>query len=300
MLHLASDQWQKGKESVQNGAIVIYESIVNALEEGKGCLIGRHGIIELTCVLLRESNNNLDSEHLRILERNAGVFPKTEFESWAKEYRDAAAEADVMAAAWYKPLAKSELTYLNSIAAEDQQRIPLRSLEPYHCPAPFWTAALSGQTVAVVSSFADSMMEQIQWIPEVWPRHSGILPEDVNWTFVRSYYSPPLAKGCCDWPPPIASWRDAVESLESQVVESGARICLIGCGGLAMPLAARLKKRGIVAIVLGGAIQILFGIRGRRWDAHPVISDFFNNHWVYPSADEVPGCSESVEGGCYW
>jgi hypothetical protein len=91
-----------------------------------------------------------------------------------------------------------------------------------------------------------------------------------------------------------------VTSLEKQVVQSGAKVALLGCGGLAMPLALRLKKRGIVAIVLGGAIQLLFGIKGKRWSTHPVISGFFNDTWLFPSEGEIPGAATDIEGGCYW
>jgi hypothetical protein len=51
---------------------------------------------------------------------------------------------------------------------------------------------------------------------------------------------------------------------------------------------------------MGGAIQVLFGIRGNRWSSHPVISRFWNEAWVYPSLEETPGSAESVERGCYW
>ena len=67
-----------------------------------------------------------------------------------------------------------------------------------------------------------------------------------------------------------------------------------------MPLAKRLKDKGVIAIVMGGAIQILFGIKGRRWDSHSIISSFYNDDWVYPSQDEVPNGALEIEGGCYW
>ena len=61
-----------------------------------------------------------------------------------------------------------------------------------------------------------------------------------------------------------------------------------------------LKKRGLQCIVMGGATQILFGIKGRRWKAHDVISRFFNDAWVYPPDSCKPKNSKLVENGCYW
>ena len=127
-----------------------------------------------------------------------------------------------------------------------------------------------------------------------------MLPIRVSWTCIRSYYSPVLAKGKCEWAEGVKSWSDAVDLLETQVLASGAKVALLGCGGLAMPLALALKRKGIVAIVLGGAIQILFGIKGRRWNTHQVISTFYNDYWVYPSIEETPGAANDIEGGCYW
>ena len=54
------------------------------------------------------------------------------------------------------------------------------------------------------------------------------------------------------------------------------------------------------SIHLGGATQILFGIKGHRWDTHDVISSFYNDHWVRPSKEETPEKAKINEEGCYW
>jgi hypothetical protein len=52
--------------------------------------------------------------------------------------------------------------------------------------------------------------------------------------------------------------------------------------------------------VLGGATQVLFGIKGKRWETHDVISKFWTDAWVWPSLEETPGGAGDIEGGCYW
>jgi hypothetical protein len=104
----------------------------------------------------------------------------------------------------------------------------------------------------------------------------------------------------CGWPEGINSWQGAVEYLVDAVRFTGASVALIGCGGIGMLVAARLRRIGISAIVMGGAVQVLFGIRGRRWQTHPVISDFWTMGWVAPSEEETPDAARSIEGGCYW
>jgi hypothetical protein len=298
----AMEAWQKGDKSIQEGAASIYQTIQQALQTGKGALIGRHGTIELTMMLLYELNQTIDTYRLPILEKNAGVFPrnqKTVLE-WIKAYKEATSLADVMAAGWYAPLAKAELSFLEKVAPS-ALLTPLRALEPYYVPdEQCWLRALEGQTVAVVSSFTNTMKEQLTYKDAIWPGRPSLLPETVKWKFVRSYYSPALAKGSCHWPDTVTSWKEAVDHLEMNVLQTNAKICLIGCGGLAMPLAARLKQKGVICIVLGGAIQLLFGIKGKRWENHGVISEFFTSEWTYPKDSEVPNGSNEIEGGCYW
>jgi len=79
-----------------------------------------------------------------------------------------------------------------------------------------------------------------------------------------------------------------------------ASVALVGCGGLGMIIAGRLRRAGISVIVMGGAIQVLFGIKGRRWERHDVISKFWGPSWVWPSESETPTGSFKIEGACYW
>ena len=46
--------------------------------------------------------------------------------------------------------------------------------------------------------------------------------------------------------------------------------------------------------------QLLFGIKGKRWDDHPVISKLYNPAWVRPDETEGISNKEKVEGGSYW
>jgi type I restriction enzyme S subunit len=72
-------------------------------------------------------------------------------------------------------------------------------------------------------------------------------------------------------------------------------IAIIGCGALGMIIASRLKMLGIQCIVMGGALQILFGVRGKRWETHPVISKFFNDAWVVPPNSCKPHDYKAIE-----
>jgi hypothetical protein len=294
---VCSSEWQKGGASILAASLQIKTTIQKALETNTGAIIGRHGTIEFNVLL-----NPTDKDQWFILETNAGVFPRTleSVSEWVNDYKAATAAADVMAVGWHEPIAEAELAYVQRVNPK-AYLCPLRSLEAYYVSTTnSWLRALDDQKVAVVSSFADTMFKQVVWLPEIWAGREDMLPRNVSWSFIRSYYSPALARGSCDWPHPVYSWKDAVEYMELEVLATGARVCLIGCGGLAMPLALRLKKKGIVCIVLGGAIQLLFGIKGRRWEKHGELSKLFNCEWTVPALHEIPHGANQVEGGCYW
>lgn len=297
----------KSDTQIQTGASMICTLVQSALHDKGGLLVGRNGTIEFQTVMatLSDSSTFLMSS---TLENNAGIFhergdmPSVEksIDEWVQEYMMANAEADVMAAGWFGPTASAELEYLDS-CNPNVVKVPLRSLEPYYCPAQNrWTNLLVGQKVCVVSSFVDTMVEQLKQKKNIWSEWETLLPDGVEWCFVRSYYPPSVAQGVADWPQGIVCWQDALDYLETKVLESEADIVLIGCGGLGMPLGYRLKRHGKIAIVMGGAIQVLFGIKGGRWKSHPIISKFWNASWVSPKVSETPKGARTVEGACYW
>jgi hypothetical protein len=77
-------------------------------------------------------------------------------------------------------------------------------------------------------------------------------------------------------------------------------IAIIGGGAYGLPLSSFVKKLGKKAIHIGGATQILFGIKGARWDNHQIISNFYNEHWTRPLSSETPQNYQLIENGCYW
>jgi glycerol-3-phosphate dehydrogenase len=77
-------------------------------------------------------------------------------------------------------------------------------------------------------------------------------------------------------------------------------VAIIGCGAYGFPLAAHVKRIGKKAVHMGGATQILFGIKGARWNNHDFISFLYNEYWTAPNKQETPTKHKDIEGGCYW
>jgi hypothetical protein len=291
------------QSEIEKGSSQISQLLLQCLSEGKGCLIGRNGTVELEVLLNYHRYKKFFQDMTETLERNAGVFPPEEAPllQWVEETTQANKQCDILAAGWYAPLRQQELLFLNQINST-YSCVPLRSLEPYYVhPHLRWTALLADQRVGVVSSFTQTMKQQLSRSERIWGKQSdSYLPDTAEFVFFQTGYSPVIAKGRAEWNPPVKSWMDAIDRLEKDILESNVRIVLIGCGGLGMPLAQRLKKAGKIVIVLGGAIQVLFGIRGERWKHHDVIGKLWNSAWVYPSEQETPGGASLVERSCYW
>ncbi len=287
---------------VEKGALLICESLEKSLQEKKGCLIGRNGTIELQVL----ATGDIIPDHLmKTLELHAGIFPSAEpsVKIWKQAYLNSLKQIhdEPIVAGWYKPLENVEKTILEQ-CCPNAVHMPLRCLEPYYVDEKYrWTRFLSGKKVAVVSSFAKTIELQIPKRKEIWgDKADSILPADTEWIPLQTRYPPVLAEGRAGWPAGVTSWMGAVRYISDKIIATNPDICLIGCGGMGMIIAGILKQKGIACVVMGGSIQVLFGIKGKRWATHDVISKFWNDSWVWPAEEETPKGAAKIEGSCYW
>jgi hypothetical protein len=270
------------------------DHIVECFKSDKPFFIGRNGSTEMEALKTGFSQAMAEK-----LQRYSGIFPATQksFEAWVQDYTYSMGYLDGAAAGWYAPHASFENNLLDRFCP-GIWKTPLRSLEPYYVDeAKQWSRCLAGKRVAVVSSFAETIKSQLQKREQIWP--NGLLPE-AEWIPVRTYFPPDIAMGDETGWPEATCWQEAVDTTVLNVLRTGATVALIGCGALGMCIGARLRRAGISCILLGGAVQVLFGIKGSRWERHDVISKFWNSAWVYPSFTETPTGANKIEGACYW
>lgn len=168
----------------------------------------------------------------------------------------------------------------------------LRGLEPWYSHNP-WTKELKGKKVLVIHPFDETIQMQYK-VREKLFDHQNILPEFELIT-IKAIQT---IAGQID--SRFENWFDALNFMYEEAMKRDFEIAIIGCGAYGFPLAAMLKKAGKKAIHLGGATQIMFGIKGNRWDNHPVISKLYNENWVRPLESDRPKNAEKVEGACYW
>ena len=120
------------------------------------------------------------------------------------------------------------------------------------------------------------------------------MPQFASVEYVKAIQS--NAGGTTKYP----NWFAALDNMKSEISKANFDIAIIGAGAYGLPLAAYVKTMGKQAVQMSGATQVLFGIKGKRWDTHPVISKFYNEAWVRPLKIETPPEIKKVEGGSYW
>lgn len=94
-------------------------------------------------------------------------------------------------------------------------------------------------------------------------------------------------------------WQAGLEHLTEQALQFEFDVALVGAGAWSLPLLANLKNAGKKGIHTGGATQLIFGIKGRRWDQESWYMPY-NEYWVRPLPDETPEGHMRKEKGCYW
>lgn len=153
-----------------------------------------------------------------------------------------------------------------------------------------WLCSLQGKRVLVVTPFDVTIQKQIPRLAEVWPKSDWM-----SGTEFRSVPFPYLIdEGCPE------TWWEVYERIGETVLRSDYDVALFGCGGLGLPFAHLAKKAGRVGIHLGGHLQLIFGIYGKRHIEQDWHRQHINEAWVRPDADEVAKTASRVEGGCYW
>ena len=95
-------------------------------------------------------------------------------------------------------------------------------------------------------------------------------------------------------------WFGRLDRMKQEISELDFDIALIAAGPYGFPLAAEIKRTGRKAVVVGGVLQLFFGIRGARWDNSPKHRNLYNEYWIRPGDECKPKDFYRVEGGCYW
>jgi len=284
----------------------VNDAIYSLLISEKPCMVSRFGSNEISCMMYYIKYHHPFWFLRRIFpfwapgylgERMvsfAGFFPlKTKYLcDFSDLMIDAASQVDFLGS-WLEMEKKIENCF-------NYKRGPLYYLEPYWSIRP-WSRALAGKKVLVVHPFADTISQQYS-LRESLFKNPDVLPEFKSLELIQAVQSLGGDNNGFE------TWFDALRFMEEQIDSVDYDVALIGCGAYGMPLAAHCKMMGKKAIHLGGALQLLFGIIGSRWEEDGYGLEYGldykklldNPNWVRPSTGEKPKAAETVENACYW
>ncbi len=227
-----------------------------------------------------------DKPNLHTMRYVSGFFPINEemLERFAHLMLEDMKQVDVLGS-W----CKQERFFAKEL--EHASIVKLPDLEPYYHKDP-WSEAMTGKKVLVIHPFEESIRRQFAKRALLF-NDKRVLPD-----FELKTYKSIESLAECEVK--FKSWFDALDSMKADLDKIDFDIAVIGCGAYGFPLAAHVKRMGKKAVHLGGATQILFGIKGKRWEGIPKVSVLMNEHWSRPLPSEVPKGSEKVEGGAYY
>jgi hypothetical protein len=82
---------------------------------------------------------------------------------------------------------------------------------------------------------------------------------------------------------------DLFDFIMGKVLQKDFDVAVIAAGGLSIPIASTIKNMGKIAIDLGGQLQIVFGVVGKRWrDWSDMKENYFNDYWIDMPAQYKP------------
>lgn len=262
--------------------------------EGKPALVSRFGGNEAICTAeaigIEIGARKHFSKKIKIrIHRNAGVFPCNEenFFRYGMITKEAAKKVDLLGV-WNT---RMQNYLINEVCRKGIDLTSLSYLEPYYSNSP-WTTALKGKKVLVIHPFKKSIEQQYNKRTLLF-ENPDMLPE-FDLSVIKAVQTIADEKD-----ERFKDWEEALNYMYSEAKKIDFDVAIIGCGAYGMPLAAKIKDYGKVAIHLGGATQLLFGVKGGRWDNQPA-GKLYNEHWVRPLKEETPKNFNIVENACYW
>lgn len=165
---------------------------------------------------------------------------------------------------------------------------------PYVEDVGFWISLINNlqtNNLAFVSYFKDEMEKQIPLMNWIYPKKLRYKKNLREWKFIFSENT--IAGN----EPKNKTYSEVLDELFQECIKQDADIYFLSCGCYGLPLQYKLKEAGKKSIYVGGLMQLLFGLKGKRWDDRKIINQHYNKYWKYP--EKKPINAEGVEGWCY-
>ena len=213
----------------------------------------------------------------------AGVFPVQDaaIEKFCRIFMETCREIDAFASFNPGEYRLHQMLCPNAKAEE------LYALVPYNSPRT-WYGALEGKKLLVVHLYEKTIRAQYEKNVE-FHKGQGPFPRVKELITYRPVNS--IGGTNADFP----DWAAALDHMVDDISKIDFDVAMLGCGVYGVPLSVHIKRMGKIAIYTGGATQVAFGIKGKRWDTCGI----YNEHWTRAFPEDIPDNMKTIEEGCF-
>lgn len=247
-----------------------------------------------------EIGRQLQQNDINTLHNNAGIYCKNQDHliSYINKTNQCIEHSTALAQ-WGPGLAFLYPCEQHFIKKYKLPTIPFQILEPFYCIEEGftpWSHSLLGKKVLVINSFVESMQQQIQNKFTIY-KDKHVFLDGQEFIFYKSYVTFGFNTTHDNWVETFDIMCDDISKLDFD-------IALLGCGGYGLPLCDFIySKLNKSAIYIGGGIQLLFGVMGKRWENNEMWKRIIaenDTKFIRPNENEKLKNQTNIEGGCYW
>lgn len=276
-----------------------HNTIKRLIVSNQPFFIGRIAGIELKAVYAVLHHVSLHPTHeIRMgLENNAGIYVKDQssLEEYVTQLLDSYQDCTLIAE-WNRTGRVFAFHGMGQdLVAQRTPSIPkidALALEPYYVEDS-WMSSLQGKSILIVHPFAETMKKQVAHLSDLFPNRDWFT--DCTFQFIMPPFTLAGNHQEKDWQEHYHEFLQRLSSIQS------FDIALVGAGGYGMLISNYIyKEMGKSVMYIGGALQLFFGIIGKRWFDHKEIMKLVNDNWVRPGPNDKPSHFSRVEKGCYW
>ncbi|ALH22924.1 hypothetical protein ceV_018 [Chrysochromulina ericina virus CeV-01B] len=275
------------------------KKLINLLESNEPFIISRLGLGAETYICYEYLKlNKFNPVYLNKLSNNAGIYnvDPVNFKIFLNLYISCVKNSKYLAC--MRTAVEEQLYFINRFNLDI---LHSRALEPYYIclenEKP-WSHYLIGKKVLIINPFVDSFKKQLQNNFQIFKDpNKKIFLDGQEFVFYKTYQTSAgnhIHK----------NWLETCKLMTNDISKLDFDIALLGCGGYGLPLCEFIKsKMNKSAIYIGGGLQLLFGVMGKRWESNPLWHKIIrenNSKFIRPSNNEILKKNHLVEEGCYW
>tara|TARA_R110001599_G_scaffold5563_4_gene27888 strand:- start:1277 stop:2077 length:801 start_codon:yes stop_codon:yes gene_type:complete len=244
---------------------VTITSVLDDLINKKGISIIRMGYSEITNLLFSPEKPN------NYLINNAGFNGNDkDFKKWKNDYNKALYNADYN----LHVISCSSFSITGDYLIKLNLYIPTL---PYLEILEVWLMYMkafkkANKKIGIICGFSDEFEKKYKNIKNIFPNDDI---SNMNLTFIKT------PNGCGN---EKITYIKTIDDIKHKINNSQkCDIYLIASGAYGLPICNYIKELGSNSLYIGGILQLLFGLKGSRWDNRPELSKYYNKHWSYPN-----------------